>query len=109
MSGLSLLQDRFPGRNCPLGDAAAAAQEIAAAEHLPISAVLNGNAQAWHAAALLKTVPVYGTRNAKNERVPAAAELDGETGCALDGSAWAALTVKRADFRRYLDWLHSFW
>jgi hypothetical protein len=61
MSDLPLLQDRFPGRSCSLCEAAGAAQEAAAAE-------------------LLKTVPVYGLCNAKNGRVPAAAELDGETG-----------------------------
>jgi hypothetical protein len=109
MSVWHSVQDYFSGRSCSLSDAAGAAQEIAAAEHLPIAAVLNGNALAWHAAALLKTVPVYGKRNAKNERVPAAAELDGEAGCALGSAAWTALTVKRADLRRYLDWLHSFW
>jgi hypothetical protein len=109
MTASHSVQDCFPGQSCSLKDAAGAAQEIAAAEHLPISAVLNGNAQAWHLAALLKTVPVYGKRNAKSERVPAEAELDGEAGCALDGAAWTALTVKRTDFRRYLDWLHSFW
>jgi hypothetical protein len=91
-----------------LEQAAHAAHEIAAAEHLPIDAAHTADPERWHREAILKMVPVYGTRLQSAERVPASARLDGDR-AAADTGEWSDLTVRAPDFRRYLDWLHSIW
>lgn len=91
-----------------LEQAAHAASEIAAAEHLPIAAAQAGDPERWHRENILKVVPVYGSCNRHSERVPASARLDGDHATDERGK-WSDLKVKGADFRRYLDWLHSVW
>jgi hypothetical protein len=80
----------------PLRDAAQAACEIAAAEHLPIDAALGADALRWHAEAMLKTIPVSGLQDGM-------AAVDGGP----DG--WRGLTVERHDFDAYLAWLRTVW
>jgi len=91
-----------------LAEAAHAACEIAALEHLPICAFYRGDPERWHRETILKTVPVYGVRNNHSERIPASAQLNGDR-AALDLGEWSDLTVKGADFQHYLDWLHTLW
>lgn len=81
-----------------LDEAVRVAVEIAAAEQLPIAATC-GDPHSWHREAILKTVPVHGRQGSRNGRLPAGAQL----------SEWSDVTVKAADFQRYLDWLHSIW
>jgi hypothetical protein len=87
----------------PLAEAARLAQQTAAAEHLPIS---GRDPAAWHAEAMLKTVPVYGQRDGRSDRVACGAKLDPDT---FDAGDWHGLEIRRSDFRRYLDWLRSMW
>ena len=95
-----------------LHEAARAACDVAAAEHLPIAAALNGEALRWHAEAILKTVPVHGTKDGRpgpvafKDGVRLTADLD-----AFDAKAggWRDLTVERKDFNTYLSWLRSVW
>ena len=89
-----------------LDQAARAAHEIAAAENLPIAS--NTDPEKWHRETILKMVPVYGVRNRRKEALPADAHLEGDRALAPSGE-WTDLQVKRADFHRYLDWLHTFW
>jgi hypothetical protein len=91
-----------------LEQAAHAAFEIAAAEKLPIAASYRGDPEIWHRQSILKTVPVYGTREDRTEQVPATARLYGDH-ATLDFDEWSDLTVEGADFQRYLEWLHTFW
>ncbi len=90
-----------------LDEAAHAAHEIAAAEHLPID-VATADPEQWHREAILKTVRVYGRRGRHKEILPAGVRLENGLARAQAGE-WAKLEVKGSDFRRYLDWLHSIW
>lgn len=95
-----------------LHEAARAACDVAAAEHMPIAAALNGEALRWHAEAILKTVPVRGTKDGRSGPVAfkdgaqLTADLD-----AFDTKAggWRELKVERHDFDAYLDWLRTIW
>lgn len=100
---ISGVQDLYAPKTRTLEEAAHAAYEIAAAEHLPIATAHTGNPEQWHRECILKTVPVYGRRNRKIERVPATVLLQG------NNPQWSDLTVRPDDFRHYLDWLHSTW
>ena len=91
-----------------LDQAAHTAFEIAAAEQLPIAASYPGDPENWHRQSILKTVPVYGTRDSRDEQVPSTARLYGDH-ATLEFDEWSDLTVKGADFHRYLEWLHTFW
>jgi hypothetical protein len=102
------LKPLFAGRSRTLQQAAHAAFEIAATEELPIRANYHGDPETWHRECILKTVPVYGTRGRRCERVPATAQIWGDH-AEFESEAWSKLTVKDPDFRRYLDWLHSLW
>jgi hypothetical protein len=102
------LRTHYAVKNRTLDQAAHAAHEIAAAEHLPIDAAALGDPEQWHREAILKTVPVFGTRNDHNEQVSALAHLHGNRAMA-DTIEWTDLKVKGTDFQRYLDWLHSIW
>jgi hypothetical protein len=96
----------------PLHEAAQAARDVAAAEHLPIAAALNGEALRWHAESILKTVPVHGTKDghagpvAFKDGAHLTADLSG-----IDAKAggWRDLTVERKAFDTYLAWLRSVW
>jgi hypothetical protein len=91
-----------------LDEAAQDATAVAAAERLPITANYPGDPVEWHRAMILKTVPVFGERDGRTEQVPASATLDGAH--AVEGERqWTALTVKGADFVRYIEFLHSIW
>lgn len=98
----------YAAKTRSLEQAAHAASEIAAAEHLPITAAHTGDPERWHRENILKIVPVYGSRNRLSERVPASAHLDGNRAM-TDLCEWSDLRVKGTDFQRYLDWLHSVW
>ena len=92
--------------------AARKACELAKAEHLPIEATLTGNPERWHAEAILKTIPVVGTRDGRRERVPAGMNyrLDSESrSLEAGGTQWNDLAVEREDFERYANWLRSLW
>lgn len=102
------LKQLYANRTRTLEQAAHAAWEIAAAEHLPISTSYRGDPEHWHRKTILKTVPVYGTREGHSERVPATARLYGDH-AALDIGEWSDLTVNGADFHRYMEWLRTFW
>lgn len=102
------LRAHYASRTRTLEEAARAAHAIATAEHLPINAAPTGDPELWHRETLLKVVPVYGRRMRHSERVPVSAHLEGEHAAAEMGK-WSDLTVKGADFQRYLDWLHSIW
>jgi hypothetical protein len=102
------LKSFYAAKTRTLEQAAQAACAIAAAERLPIDAASTGSPERWHREAILKVVPVYGTRDRRSERVPATAQLTGDRAEA-DMGQWSDLKVKPADFRRYLDWLHSIW
>jgi hypothetical protein len=95
-----------------LHEAAQAARDVAAAEHLPIAAALNGEALRWHAEAILKTVPVHGTKDGHAGAVALkdGAQLTADLN-AIDAKAggWRDLTVERKDFNTYLAWLRSVW
>jgi len=97
------MQAFYASKTRTLEEAAHAACEIAAAEHLPIATAHTGNPEQWHRECILKTVPVYGRRNHQMERVPATVLLQG------DRPQWSDLTVRPDDFCSYLDWLHSIW
>lgn len=91
-----------------LREAARAARDVAAVEHLPIHAVATGDAVRWHAEAMLKTITVHGTRKGL------AGILARNSGLALDGElqsmdGWSNLTIERADFDTYMAWLRSIW
>jgi len=114
----SRLRDHYARRTRSLLEAARAAHEIATAENLPIQTAVLGDAEHWHRQTLFKTVPVYGIRGRRSERVPAGAHLDAEAqnarlanaGPAAAGeTAWSELKIKGEDFRRYMAWLHSMW
>jgi hypothetical protein len=91
-----------------LREAARAARDAATAEHLPILAAATGDSVRWHAEAMLKTIPVHGTREglsgviAKNSGLALDVELQ-----SVDG--WRDLNVERADFDTYMTWLRSIW
>jgi hypothetical protein len=95
-----------------LHEAALAARDAAEAEHLPIAATLNGEALRWHAEAILKTVPVHGTKDgyagpvACKDGARLTADLDAFD-TKTDG--WRDLMVERKDFNTYLAWLRSVW
>lgn len=91
-----------------LDQAAHAASEIAAAEHLPITAAHRDDPERWHRENILKVVPVYGSYNGRSERVPASAHLVDDRAVA-DLCEWSDLKVKGTDFQHYLDWLHGVW
>lgn len=80
-----------------LEEAARIAYQIAASEHPALHIAYDGDPERWHRERILKTVPVYGTRNRHTERV-----------ADQDLRQYSALTVRPADFRRYMDWLQSF-
>jgi hypothetical protein len=102
------LRVHYAAKTRSLEQAAHAAHEIAAAEHLPIHAVPTIDPERWHRETILKMVPVYGTRMQRDERVPSSAHLDGDH-AAADAGEWSDLKVKGPDFQCYLDWLHSIW
>jgi len=89
-----------------LREAAKEACAIATAEHLPIAATLGGDALRWHAEAMLKTIPVHGSKDGR-AGVVAAAELDGDLAGLASG--WRDLTVERQAFDSYLKWLRTVW
>lgn len=98
----------YAAKTRSLEQAAHAASEIAAAEHLPIAAAHTSDPERWHRENILKIVPVYGSRNRRSERVPPSAHLIDDR-AAANLCEWSDLKVKGADFQRYLDWLHSVW
>jgi hypothetical protein len=102
------LREVYAAKTRSLAQAAQAASVIAAGEHLPIHAAATGDVERWHRENILKIVPVYGTRNRRSERVPAAAHLNGDHATA-GPNEWSDLKVMGTDFQRYLDWLHSVW
>lgn len=102
------LKAHYAAKTRSLAQAAHAAHEIAAAEHLPIDAARTGDPEQWHGQNILKMVPVFGTGIRGGERVPCTAHLDGDRAITAE-SQWSDLTVKGPDFQRYLDWLHSIW
>ena len=95
-----------------LHEAARAARDIAAVEHLPITATLNGEALRWHAEAILKTVPVHGTKDGRSGLVAfkdgAQLTADFDAFYAKTGG-WHDLKVERKDFDAYLAWLRTIW
>lgn len=101
------LKPFYASKNRTLTEAAHAACKIAEAEQLPITATCS-DPMRWHCEAILKTVPVYGTRGHRSEQVPATAVLHGERACG-DLGEWTDLSVKAGDFQRYIEWLHSIW
>lgn len=101
------LKPFYASKDRSLAEAAEAANTIAEAEKLPI-AVATSDPLRWHREAILKTVPVYGSRGRAAEQVPATAVLHGERACG-DLGEWTDLTVRAGDFQRYLEWLHSIW
>lgn len=103
------LRDLYAVKTRTLHEAAAAAHMIAEAENLPINGTPQGSSEIWHRETLLKMVPVYGTRADKSEQVPAGVRLEGDHAIGDNAVEWTELTVKGADFKRYLDWLHSIW
>jgi hypothetical protein len=93
--------------------AAELAEALAMAEHLPVATMQHDGVR-WHAAKMLKTVPVYGTREAKSERIELSADLvlDDAVQALVSRSGqtvWRDLKVKREDFQRYAVWLRSVW
>jgi len=89
-----------------LREAARAAAGIAEREHLPIAAAVGGDVLRWHAEAMLKTIPVHGTKNGR-PGLAAAAGLDADLASVSTG--WRDLTVERRDFDSYLAWLRTVW
>jgi hypothetical protein len=104
----SALEKLFPKKTCTLEQAAQMALDIAVAEQLPISACYCDHPLSWHRQTILKTVPVYGMRQRRSERVPATAQFSAPD-AECNAGTWSELTVKDADFQRYLDWLRTVW
>lgn len=102
------LRDLYASKTRSLEDAASAAHLIAKAENLPVNGTPATASEDWHRDTMLKMIPVYGTRGVASEQVPADARVEGNS-AVRDSGAWTELKVKGADFRRYLDWLHSIW
>lgn len=103
------LRDFYAPRTRSLAEAATAAHIIAETEQLPINATPAGSTEAWHRETMLKMVPVYGTHGRCSEQVPSGAHLEGDHALGDGTGEWTDLKIKGADFKRYLDWLHSIW
>ena len=105
-------EPRRDNRSRSLHEAAQAAHDVAAAEHLPIDAALNGAPLRWHAEAILKTVPVHGTKDGRSGPVAFkdGAQLTTDLN-AFDTKTggWRDLKVERKDFDAYLAWLRTVW
>ena len=112
LAGLSMSVKAEPWRDKKprsLREAAQAACDIAAAEHLPIAATLNGDALRWHAEAMLKTVAVHGTRDGRPGLLAVGGGSALENDLSSLSSGWRDLNIERHDFDSYLEWLRSVW
>jgi len=92
-----------------LREAARTACDIAAAEQMPIAVTLNGDALRWHAEAMLKTVPVHGTKDGKPGVLAAGDGLAFDAELSSLASGWRDLSIERRDFDSYLEWLRTVW